>query len=93
MAALVADPGFDVTNLAAHLRPRLPAYARPIFLRLTPALDVTGTFKQRKIDLVRDGFDPATIADPLYWLNPATGSYEKLTPARYADIVEGRVKL
>ena len=62
MAALVVDAAFDVTSLAAHLKPRLPAYARPIFLRLTPALEVTGTFKQRKIDLVRDGFDPATIA-------------------------------
>ena len=93
MAALVVDAAFDVTSLAAHLKPRLPAYARPIFLRLTPALEVTGTFKQRKIDLVRDGFDPATIADPLYWLNPAFGNYEPLTPAHYADIVEGRVKL
>ncbi len=93
MAALVVDGGFNVTSLAAHLRARLPAYARPIFLRLTPALEVTGTFKQRKIDLVRDGFDPATIADPLYWLNPATGAYEPLTPARHAEIVEGRVKL
>ena len=93
MAALVADAAFDVTSLAAHLKPRLPAYARPIFLRLTPALDVTGTFKQRKIDLVREGFDPAAIADPLYWLNPAFGNYELLTPAHYADIVEGRVKL
>ena len=79
--------------MAAHLRPRLPAYARPIFLRLTPALDVTGTFKQRKIDLVREGFDPATIADPLYWLNPETGTYEPLAAARYLDIVEDRVKL
>ena len=93
MAALVTGQGFDATSLAAHLKTRLPAYARPIFLRLTPALDVTGTFKQRKIDLVRDGFNPATIADPLYWLNPATGSYEPLTPALYADIAEGRAKL
>jgi fatty-acyl-CoA synthase len=93
MAALVVDGDFKVTNLAAHLRPRLPAYARPIFLRLTPMLDVTGTFKQRKMDLVRDGFNPAAITDPLYWCNPAFGNYEPLTPAHYADIVEGRVKL
>src|SRR6201996_6594180 len=45
MAALVVDAAFDVTRLAAHLKTRLPPYARPIFLRLTPALDVTGTFK------------------------------------------------
>jgi fatty-acyl-CoA synthase len=93
MAALVVDGDFNVASLAAHLRPRLPAYARPIFLRLAPALDVTGTFKQRKMDLVREGFNPAAIADPLYWRNPAFGNYEPLTPAHYADIVEGRVKL
>ena len=34
--------------VAAHL----PAYARPVFLRLVPALDLTGTFKPRKQDLV-----------------------------------------
>ena len=72
---------------------RLAPYARPVFLRLIPQLEVTGTFKQRKIDLVREGFDPAAIADPVYWFNPASGVYERLTPARYADIVEGRVKL
>ena len=93
MAALVVDGDFNVVNLAAHLKTRLPAYARPIFLRLTPALDVTGTFKQRKIDLVHEGFNPATIADPLYWFHPAFGNYEPLTPAHYVDIIEGRVKL
>jgi fatty-acyl-CoA synthase len=93
MASLVVDADFDITTLAAQLKPRLPPYARPIFLRLSPRIDVTGTFKQRKIDLVREGFDPAAIADPLYWLDPATGSYEPLTPERYADIAEGLVKL
>jgi len=93
MAALVVDSLFDVGSLAAHLKPRLPPYARPIFLRISPAIEVTGTFKQRKVDLVREGFDPAAIHDPLFWLDPATGSYERLTPARHAEIVEGRVKI
>jgi len=75
-----------------HLKARLAPYARPIFLRLSAHIDVTGTFKQRKVDLVREGFDPAAIADPLYFLDPASGKYERLTPERYADIVEGRVK-
>ena len=85
--------GFELVKQLQQLKPRLPPYARPIFLRLSPRIDVTGTFKQRKIDLVREGFDPAAIADPLYWLDPATGSYEPLTPERYADIAEGLVKL
>jgi fatty-acyl-CoA synthase len=93
MASLVVDGDFDITVLAAHLKTRLPPYARPIFLRLSPRIEVTGTFKQRKLDLVREGFDPQGIADPVFWLDPATGAYERLTPERHADIVEGRVKL
>ncbi|HEY1836941.1 MAG TPA: long-chain-acyl-CoA synthetase [Rhizomicrobium sp.] len=93
MAALVAGPEFDARTLAAQLASNLPAYARPVFLRLMPQMEITGTFKQRKLDLVQEGFDPAKIADPLYWLDPATGRYEPLDAARYADIVAGRVKL
>ena len=79
--------------LAERLEGRLAAYARPIFLRLQPQIEVTGTFKQRKVDLVKEGFDPSVIADPLYWFDPATQRYERLDAARYADISEDRVKL
>jgi fatty-acyl-CoA synthase len=93
MASLVVDGDFDMEALPARLKARLAPYARPLFLRLSPQIAVTTTFKQRKLDLVRDGFDPSTIADPIYFLDPDSGRYELLTPARYADITEGRVKL
>ena len=93
MAALVADDGFDLAGLAARLEDHLPSYARPAFLRLQPEIEVTGTFKQRKVDLVTEGFDPGVIAEPLYWLDPQSGRYEKLTSARYDDIIHDRVKL
>ena len=93
MAALVVDGLFDIKGLPRRLAGRLPAYARPVFLRLQPEIEVTGTFKQRKIELVKEGFDPAAIANPIFWLDPASGDYERLTPARYADITEDRVKL
>jgi fatty-acyl-CoA synthase len=93
MAALVVGPGFDVAALARQLEGKLPHYARPIFLRLSPAIEVTGTFKQRKVELVQEGFNPSAIADPLYWLNPASGRYEPLDAAHYADIVEDRYRL
>ncbi|HWD29166.1 MAG TPA: long-chain-acyl-CoA synthetase [Rhizomicrobium sp.] len=93
MAALVTDALFDVGKLASALAGNLPAYGRPVFLRLLPELEITGTFKQRKVELVKDGFDPAAISDPLYWLDPATGKYEKLTPDAYTKIVSGAVKL
>jgi fatty-acyl-CoA synthase len=93
MASLVVNGDLDLDDLPARLKARLASYARPIFLRLAPRIVVTGTFKQRKVDLVREGFNPVTISDPLYVLDPDSGKYERLTPERYAEIVEGRVKL
>jgi len=92
MAALVVNGDFNLDDLPPRMKARLAPYARPIFLRLSPRLDVTGTFKQRKVDLVREGFNPLTIADPLYFLEPDSGKYERLTAERHADIVEGRIK-
>jgi fatty-acyl-CoA synthase len=93
MAALVTGPGFDISKLADALAGNLPVYARPVFVRLLSELEVTGTFKQRKVDLVREGFDPATIRDPLYWLNHSTGQYEPLTRDVFEAILSGRVKI
>ena len=92
MAVLVVDGDFSLDALPDWLKVRLAHYAWPVFLRLSPQIDVTGTFKQRKVDLVREGFDPASIADPLYFFDPESGRYERLTAARHADILEGRVK-
>jgi fatty-acyl-CoA synthase len=48
-------------------RERLPEYARPVFLRLCDEVDVTPIFKQKKINLVKEGFDPAASDDPIYF--------------------------
>ena len=93
MAALVTDNAFDISALAGALAGNLAPYARPIFIRLQHEIEITGTFKQRKVDLVREGFDPNVVTDPLFWLNPASGRYEPLTPTAYDAIVSGRVKL
>jgi fatty-acyl-CoA synthase len=92
MAALVAEQGFDVADLAMKLSGNLAAYARPVFLRLRPEMEITGTFKLRKVELVKDGFDPKVVDDPLYVFDPATERYVPLDVARYDDIVSGRVK-
>jgi fatty-acyl-CoA synthase len=92
MAALVTGSGFDISELSGALAGNLAAYARPVFVRLLSELEITGTFKQRKVELVKDGFDPGAIADPLYWLNHVSGTYEPLTKEQYAAIVSGSVK-
>jgi fatty-acyl-CoA synthase len=93
MAALVTAPTFDPTMLGDALKANLPSYAIPVFLRLRPEMEITGTFKQRKVELVKEGFDPAQIADPLFWHNPATARYEQLDNESYRAILSGTVKL
>ena len=92
MASLVVGPEFDIASLAEYVDRELPAYARPIFVRLQPEIETTGTFKYRKIDLVADGFDPAKTKDPLYFRDPAKG-YVKVTKAIHAKVVAGGFKL
>jgi fatty-acyl-CoA synthase len=93
MAALVVAPGFEIAKLAQALAGRLPNYARPVFVRLLPAIEITGTFKHRKLELVRDGFDPDHVRDPLYWFESETGRYEPVTRDVYQAIVSGKAKL
>jgi fatty-acyl-CoA synthase len=91
MAALVVQEGFDPAPLAERCTRELPAYARPIFLRLLPQIEVTGTFKHRKVELVKEGFDPSVIPDPLYFLDGER--YVPLDAALHARIVRGEQRL
>jgi fatty-acyl-CoA synthase len=93
MAALVTGEGFDLAALGAYLEKNLPFFARPIFLRFQQEIETTSTFKQRKIELQKQGFDPTAIADSLYVRDAATGHYVRLDPELYRDICDGKVKL
>ncbi len=93
MASLVTGPEFDLSKLPAYLETQLPAYARPLFIRLSPEIEITGTFKHRKVELVKEGFDPATIPDPLYWMNPETKAYEPLDGVTYGKLQSGAIKI
>jgi fatty-acyl-CoA synthase len=92
MASLVVNDEFEIGNLAEQVDREMPAYARPIFVRLQGAIETTGTFKYRKIDLVTEGFDPALVKDPLYFRDPVKG-YVKITKAVYAKILAGGFKI
>ena len=95
MASIVVErlQGFDFAGFAAFLRERLPDYAAPLFLRFPAELALTGTFKQRKTDLVRDGFDPAAVSDPLYVRHPATRSFVPLDAPIADSIARGILRL
>ncbi|PIT00754.1 long-chain acyl-CoA synthetase [Bradyrhizobium nitroreducens] len=93
MSAIVVNEGFDMTALPAHLAQRLPAYARPVFIRISGEIDATETFKQKKGDLSREGFDPSTISDPLFMAEPKSGAYVPLDAEAYAAILDGSIRL
>jgi fatty-acyl-CoA synthase len=92
MAALVVAPGFDIKAFGQTVAADLPPFAQPLFVRILPELETTGTFKQRKMDLIADGYDPAKIRGPLYFHDPRRG-YVKLTKAVQAKIAGGLVKV
>ena len=95
MAALIVHhhASFDLAGFYAYMAERLPDFARPVFLRFTDEIDVTGTFKHRKVDLVRQGFNPAEVEDALYLADPAARTFVPLTPALYQEICAGTIRL
>jgi fatty-acyl-CoA synthase len=93
MSAIMINEGFDLAALADHLAARLPAYARPVFIRIAGELDTTETFKQKKSQLAREGFDPSVISDPLLVTEPKSGAYVALDVETYARIVDGSIRL
>jgi fatty-acyl-CoA synthase len=93
MAAIVTDDSFDIDGLSDHLSHRLPAYAWPVFIRLSAALDATETFKQKKQDLMRAGFDPRNTSDPLFFRDPKTAIFLPLNTDQYAKVLQGVLRL
>lgn len=92
MVALTLDGKFQAKAFADWADTQLPTYARPLFVRITRAMETTGTFKYRKVDLVADGFDPSRIDGPLYVRGGKNG-YQKLTPQIHAQIMSGDLRL
>src|ERR1700741_893602 len=92
MAALVVGEGFELKACGHHIAPELPIYAQPLFVRVLPAMDTTGTFKMRKMDLVADAYDPSKVKGPLFFHDPKRG-YVKITKAVYDKIAQGLVKV
>ena len=93
MAAIVAKDNLNLTALHDYIAQQLPEYARPVFLRIRKDNDVTSTFKQKKINLVKEGFDPGRIADPVYFNDPQRKAFVRLDPALYERINSGELRL
>ncbi|XP_072242156.1 long-chain fatty acid transport protein 2-like [Leuresthes tenuis] len=87
------EEDFDCSDTYKQVVGYLPAYARPRFVRIQPRLEMTGTFKMKKVKLVEEGFNPALIEDPLYFLDPEKKTYVPMTEEIYRAIASREIKL
>jgi acyl-CoA synthetase (AMP-forming)/AMP-acid ligase II len=95
MIALVMNEGaaFDPAAFKAHVDGQLPAYARPLFVRVSQQLDTTATFKLKKLELQEQGFDPSLVQEPLYVRHPERDAYVAMDHDLHAALTAGALRL
>lgn len=91
MATLVlkANENLDYERLSRFLFEKMPAYAIPVFLRISQKIDSTGTFKYQKTALKKQAYHLEEISDEIYTLNMKERVYQKLTQKEYINIQKG----
>ncbi len=93
MAAIVGtQDSVDLSGLAQQLFLSLPAYAVPLFIRLIPAVELTGTFKLKKVKLRKEGYD-ISFPDPFFMLDTSRKVYVPLTEELHQKILNGTVRV
>ena len=92
MAAVTLIEGVDALDwdaFAEHARKALPPFARPVFVRVRPAMALTGTYKMVKGDLKREGYDINAFEDPVHVMKPGGERYERLDAGFLETIKRG----
>ena len=93
--AAILDPGrsLDLMALAKGMAKVLPPYARPLFIRIVSKIDLTGTYKLRKVDYQKEGFDLGKIADEIYFMEPSSQCYVPFTPNLQKKLESGELRI
>ena len=82
----------NVKELSEYVQKNLPSFARPVFIRVQPAQEVTGTFKMVKKDLREQGYDVNVVDDPVYVLKPGAEGYTELDEEYLTEIQSGSAR-
>ena len=94
MAAIEGTPdSVNISDLAEKLLQALPKYAVPVFIRFLPTVELTGTFKLKKVKLHKEGFDAEAINDQLYFLDFSKRKYVPLTSETYEKYNDDTVRI
>lgn len=93
MAAVVLEPGtaLDGEALFHGLEDALPNYARPAFVRIQQAAELTGTFKLRKVELQQQGYDFGASEDTILFRDDSRRAYLALDGKALARIESGEI--
>lgn len=93
--AVIADPNntIDLANLYQECNRRLPAFAIPLFVRVTNKIELTGSFKLSKTSLEKEGFDVHKIKDVVYFIDRKKSTYVPLDRHVYEEIQSGKLQL
>lgn len=83
----------DFQELSQNLKLNLPAYAKPLFIRLMTQLEHTGTFKAIKNKLVEEGYNIKKLTDQIYYYDQKDQSYRELTQSIYENILNCNIRL
>lgn len=92
MVAIVLREGeqdLDVEAFGTYVNEKLPHFARPVFVRVRQDIDVTGTFKMIKKELVSEHFDSSQFNDTVYVMKPRTSTYEVLDDTFLEELKAG----
>jgi fatty-acyl-CoA synthase len=92
LAAIVVGREFELSRLHEHIAANLPDYARPLLLRLRSTIELTATFKPQKQQIAQEGYDPAAIADPLYFNDRQAGAFIPLDGTLYRSLQDGSLR-
>lgn len=96
--SLPVPPAHVLASVAQHLRKELPGFAVPLWLRVTRAMHTTGTNKQQKHLVQKDGIDVGVVegqGDALFWLQGKgeDARYVRFTGRELESVKAGAVKL
>jgi len=95
MAAIVLEnpSAFDGQQFYELVDKSLPAYAAPAFVRIQEEPEMTGTFKLRKVDLQKEGYDADVVRDPILVRQDSAKAYVPLDAERRASLAAGTLRI
>lgn len=88
---LLEDEQLDWAAFMQYINRRMPAHARPVFIRIVRELEADK--EEFRAALRRESYDPGLINDPIYILHPQHDQYVPLNREIYELIRDGKIPL